>query len=106
MINDLQPSSETSTREVSRALGLGYRTLLRWRKRVSGGQPPLTLPGPKKTGALPLGEVRREIEAMRHGRRRSRGVCALQARYGQSISRRAVAGLVADERAKQNLARR
>ena len=54
MINDLQSQSQTSTREVSRAVGLGYRTVLRWKKRVSGGQPPLTSPGPKKTGPLPL----------------------------------------------------
>jgi hypothetical protein len=106
MINDLQKETHASAREVSRALGLGYRTLLRWRKRGGGGETPPPLPRPKKTGALPLGEVRREIEVMRHGRRRSRGVCALQARYAESISRRAVAGLVADERAKQNLARR
>jgi transposase InsO family protein len=106
MINDLQASSETSTREVSRTLGLGYRTLLRWRKRVSGGKPPLTPPGPKKTGPLPLEEVRREIEALKHGRRRSRGVCALAVRYEPSISRRDVAQMVAEERGRRNLAKR
>ncbi len=106
MINDLQSQSQTSTREVSRAVGLGYRTVLRWKKRVSGGQPPLTSPGPKKTGPLPLDEVRREIAALRHGRNRSRGVCALQVRYQSVLSRRSVAELAAEERAKRNLARR
>jgi transposase InsO family protein len=106
MINDLQKESHAGTREVSSALGLGYRTLLRWRKRASGGKPPLVPPGPKKTGPLPIEEVRREIEAMRHGARRSQGVCALQERHTQSISRRAVARLVAAERERRNLERR
>jgi len=106
MINDLQAQSETSTREVSSAVGLGYRTLLRWRKRVSGGKPPLIPPGPKKTGPLPLDEVRREIEALKHGRRRSRGICALQARYQSVISRRSISQLAREERAKHNIVRR
>jgi transposase InsO family protein len=106
MINDLQKQTETNTRDLSAALGLGYRTLLRWRKRVSGGKPPLTLPGPKKTGPLPLDEVGREIEALWHGPRRSQGVCALQARYTQTLSRRAVAGMVAEVRTRQNAERR
>jgi transposase InsO family protein len=106
MINDLQNQTQVSTREMSQALGLGYRTLLRWRKRLSGGKPPLSPPGPKKTGPLPLEEVRREIEALRHGRRRSRGICALQVRYQSVISRRDVAQMAAEERAKRNIARR
>lgn len=106
MINALQAQSETSTREVGAELGLNYGTLLRWKKRVGGGNPPLTPPGPKKTGPLPLEEVRREIEALRHGRRRSRGVCALQARYEPAVSRRSVARMVAEERDRRNLARR
>jgi transposase InsO family protein len=106
MINALQTHSQTSTREVSNAIGLGYKTLLRWRRRVSAGQPPLIPPGPKKTGPLPLGEVRREIEALRHGRRRSRGVGALQAQYQSVISRRGLSLLVAEERTRRNLLRR
>ena len=78
MITDLQSHTQANAREISDAVGLGYRTLLRWRKRVSGGMPPLTPPGPKKTGPLPLEEVRRDIEALRHGRKRSRGICALR----------------------------
>ena len=67
---------------------------------------PLTPPGPKKTGTLPLEEVRREIEALRHGTRRTRGLCALQARYTQSISRRAVADMVAEVRRRKVRERR
>jgi transposase InsO family protein len=106
MINDLQNQTQASNREISDTLGLGYRTLLRWRKRVSGGKPPLTPPGPKKTGPLPLEEVRRDIEALRHGPKRSQGSCALQARYTQSISRRAVADMVAEVRSRKARERR
>jgi hypothetical protein len=106
MITDLQSRTRASTREVSDAVGVGYRTLLRWRRRVSGGKPPLTPPGPKKTGPLPLDEVRREIEALRHGPRRSRGICALQARYQSVISRRSVSEMALEERARRNAQRR
>ena len=106
MITDLQSHTQANAREISDAVGLGYRTLLRWRKRVSGGMPPLTPPGPKKTGPLPLEEVRRDIEALRHGRKRSRGICALQVRYRSVISRRSVSQLALEERAKRNLTRR
>ncbi|HEY1792917.1 MAG TPA: hypothetical protein VGG34_08355 [Opitutaceae bacterium] len=106
MITDLQNQTRASAREVSETLGLGYRTLLRWRKRVRAGRPVLALPGPKKTGPLPLEEVRREIEAMRHGPKRTRGTCALQARYSQSLSRRAVADMVAEVRSRKARDRR
>src|SRR5208283_4008940 len=105
MIIDLQNRTHVSSREVSESVGMGDRTLLRWRRRVGGGEPPLTPPGPKKTGPLPLEEVRLEIEALRHGRRRSRGLCALQVRYQSVISRRGVAQMVAAERRRRNLAR-
>ncbi len=106
MITDLQNRTHASTREVSDAVGVGYRTLLRWRRRVSAGVPALTPPGPKKTGPLPLDQVRREIEALRHGRKRSGGICALQVRYQSVVSRRSVSKMAAEERAKCNLARR
>jgi transposase InsO family protein len=106
MITDLQNRAHASTREVSGALGVGYRTLLRWRRRVGAGEPALIPPGPKKSGPLPLEEVRREIEALRHGGKRSRGICALQARYRSVLSRRAVSEMAAEERARRNIARR
>ena len=106
MITDLQNRTHASTREVSESVGMGYRTLLRWRRRVGAGEPPLTPPGPRKTGPLPLDEVRREIEALRHGPKRSRGICALQVRYQSVISRRDVSELALEERKKRNAQRR
>ena len=106
MIIDLQNRTHASSREVSESVGMGYRTLLRWRRRVSGGKPPLTPPGPKKTGPLPLDEVRREIEALRHGAKRSRGICALQVRYQPSSPAGACRVVAFEERTRRNLARR
>ena len=106
MIEELQESTGLSAHAASTALKLNYRRLLRWRQRTSAGQPALAPPGPKKSGPLPLAEVQAEIAALRHGRRRSHGTTALQARHQGSISRRALARLVAEERNRQNAGRR
>ena len=106
MLKDLQTTTGASARALSPALGLGYRRLLRWQQRAEAGQPVLRRPGPAKTGPLPLAELRRDIEQLRHGRQRSQGVLALQERYRPFLSRRDLAQLVATERAARELARR
>jgi hypothetical protein len=58
-------------------VGLNYRRVLRWKAKVSAGEPALTAPGPKKAGQLPLAQLQAEIAALRHGRRRSRGTTEL-----------------------------
>ena len=63
MIEELQKETGGSNRQVAHAIGLNYRTLLRWQKRASAGEAVLARPGPKKRGPLPLAEVRAEIEA-------------------------------------------
>ncbi len=70
------------------------------------GEPVLARPGPKTTGPLPLAEVWAEIEQLRHGRKRSRGTLALRALYESVLSRRALSGLVAEERNQRNKTRR
>lgn len=106
MIQELQTRTESSARALSEAIGLTYHRLLRWRQRVRNGEPVLARPGPKKTGPLPLAEVRAEIAQLRHGRKRSHGTLTLQARYQPVLSRRTLAGLVAEERSQRNTARR
>ena len=106
MIKELQSQSGASARAVSPGLGLGYRRLRRWQRRAESGQPVLLRPGPPKSGPLPLEAIRRDIEQLRHGRRRSRGTLALQARYRPVLSRRDLAQLVAEERVVRELARR
>ncbi len=106
MIENLQEQSHLSAREASEALGLGYRRLLRWQKRAGAGAPALARPGPKKTGPLPLEAVRAEVAALRHHRCRSEGTTALYERHQGVISRRELARLVAEERGRQEQARR
>jgi transposase InsO family protein len=106
MIENLQEQSHLSARETSEALGLGYRRLLRWQKRAGAGAPALARPGPKKTGPLPLEAVRAEVAALRHHRCRSEGTTALYERHQGVISRRELARLVAEERGRQEQARR
>ena len=106
MIAQLQQRSGLSTREASEALGLGYRRLLRWQKRAGAGAPALAIPGPKKSGPLPLEAVREEVAALRHHRCRTTGTTALYERHQGVISRRDLARLVAEERGRQEQARR
>jgi hypothetical protein len=105
-MKELQQSTNGSARQLTKLVGLGYRRFLRWQVRTGAGQPALVRPGPKKTAPLPLAALKAEIAALRHGTRRSRGTIGLYARYRHAISRRALARLVAEERAEQNKARR
>jgi transposase InsO family protein len=105
MIRSIQDQTGATAKQVSRAAGLNYRRLLRWRARATAGQPVLAQPGPKKT-QLPLADLHAEIAALRHGRRRSRGTAALYDKHRGSISRRDFARLVATERDRQNQLRR
>jgi len=102
MIGELQTQTKADGRQVSTAVGIGYRRLLRWRKRAKAGQPALIPPGPKKALPLPLAELKVEIALLRHGRRRSQGTGALYTQHRGTISRRALGRLVSEERARQN----
>jgi transposase InsO family protein len=106
MIAQLQRQSGLSAHETSEVLGLGYRRLLRWQHRAGAGVPALALPGPKKSGPLPLEEVRAEVAALRHHRCRTSGTTAVYEKHQGAISRRELAHLVAEERGRQEGARR
>lgn len=106
MIQELQNTTSLSARAVSHAVKLGYRRLLRWRKRASTDTPVLASPGPKKNGPLPLAEVQAQIAALCHGRKRTRGTTELQAQHRGAISRRDLGRLIAAERSHQNTVRR
>ena len=106
LVEDIQERTGASARTIASAARLGYRRLQRWRARLSASQPVLAAPGPKKTADLPLAELKAEIAALRHRRRRTQGTTELYARYRAAISRRALARYVAEERANRNRARR
>lgn len=99
MISELHQHCGLSLRHLAKRLRLSGATLRRWRRRSAQGQPLLQKPGPKKLAPLPFAEVQREIEALIHARKRSRGAGALYARHHHEISRRDIASRVAAHRA-------
>lgn len=102
----IQRKSGLNGRQLCRCLGLPHATLARWRGRAERGLPLLARPGPKKLGPLPFDQIRRDIDALRHRRKRSAGATALYRRHRDSISRRDLAALVAAERERLNGRRR
>lgn len=105
MSQQIQNQTGMNTRQVCHRLALPYSTLLRWRSRDRNGLPLLARPGPKKRGALPFEEVRREVEALQHRAKRTHGTGALYQKHRESISRRDLAQIIAEERKKQKQAR-
>lgn len=73
-------------------------TVLRWRARAQAGQMLVQKAGPKKKEPLDGESVRKRIQELDHGRRRTAGTTALYAELADSISRRRFQELVAQER--------
>lgn len=69
-------------------LGLSYRTLMRWKRRLAGGRAAVEKCGPKTVKPLNLAELTERIQDLDHGRKRSRGSGELHRGYAGSISRR------------------
>lgn len=69
-----------------------YSTLMRWKQRLSLGQPPVQHPGPKKTQPLSP-DFFRQLEQLAHGRSRTRGTTDLHRHFSHSISRRQIQAL-------------
>lgn len=106
MSHAIQSHAKINTRQLCGRLGMSYGTYLRWRRRSERGQPLLGRPGPRKVGPLPFEQVRRDIAALVHQSKRSAGSGALRLKYQDAISRRDLQDLIAEERKKQNQARR
>ncbi|MCB1205004.1 MAG: DDE-type integrase/transposase/recombinase [Verrucomicrobiae bacterium] len=85
---------------------LPYSTLRRWRTRRRRGEPLIRKPGPQKTASLPVAELRSRVAQLHHGPRRSRGSGALYRSVRHAVSRRELAGLIAEERQSRNRERR
>ena len=74
---------------------------MRWKGRLGRGQPAVRQPGPAPGRSLVLAHLEEEIQALRHGRKRSAGVGPLWQRHRGQISRRRLQGLVADVRSQE-----
>lgn len=83
-------------------LGLSYRTLMRWKRRLSGGRAAVKKCGPKTVRPLNLAELTERIQDLDHGRKRSRGSGALHRDYAGSISRREFSEMVRQVRSEAN----
>jgi len=83
-------------------LGLSYATLMRWKQRISDGQPAVQRPGPKKIKALDIEQLKRKISALDHGSRRSRGTGRLYGAVAEQISRRDLNRLIIEARRESN----
>src|SRR6185437_8497729 len=106
MSQTLQQQTGLSTRQLCAGLALSLSTLRRWQQRAQNGQPLLRQPGPKKTGPLPLEQLRERIRQLPHRHQRTHGTGLLSEQYRNGLSRRDLAVLVRDERDRQKRERR
>jgi hypothetical protein len=67
---------------------IGYASFMRWRRRIIRGEPPLKPPGPQKVMPLNLRQLKRDIDRLPHGRKRTRQAGAMAKAHGEVISRR------------------
>jgi hypothetical protein len=73
-------------------------TVLRWKARAKAGEPLMEQAGPKKHAPLDAQALRKKIQELQHGRRRTAGTTALREELKDEISRRRFQEMVAEER--------
>ena len=106
MSQNFQKQTGLKARQLGLRLGVPRTTWQRWHRRGRSEEPLLQKPGPKKLGALSLAAVALEIQALRHGIKRTRGAGALYERHQESLSRRELAIKIKQERQRQNQQKR
>ena len=79
-------------------VGVSYSNLLRWQDRRARGLPPVAVPGPRKLSPMNLDWVKRELEGLSHGPKRTNGTGELYDRYREQLSRRQFRELVEEAR--------
>jgi len=88
MIAEAKSRYSLPIRSLATEMGLSDSTLCRWRRRLSRGQAAVGRRGPRKVNPLNFSELRKRIEGLEHGGKRSRGSGSLHRVYGGAISRR------------------
>lgn len=73
---------------------IGYSTFMRWKKRVDDEVQVRNKPGPKYAMSPDMASIEKDIESLKHGRKRSHGVEALKQKYKGTISRRELDALI------------
>ncbi|MFC1876844.1 hypothetical protein ACFL2E_06195 [Thermodesulfobacteriota bacterium] len=88
MIAELKKRYSLSNHIFADQFGIGYTTLMRWKRRLSMGRPAVKKPGPKKVEPLNLGQLGQKIRDLDHGEKRSLGAGRLHSAFNRAISRR------------------
>lgn len=83
---------------ILRSLPICSSTYRRWRFRIEHGEDPVKKPGPKVLKPLDLQKLNDELEQLRHGRKRSRGVSGVRTAVKDFISRRELSDIIAQMR--------
>jgi hypothetical protein len=102
MIEEMKTSFSLSYACLAKQAGLSYRTLMRWKERLTNDMPPVEKRGPKKVRPLNLNELNAKIRDLDHGPKRSHGTGKLHSTFGESISRRELNALVIEARNESN----
>ncbi|WP_319521646.1 hypothetical protein [uncultured Desulfosarcina sp.] len=98
MIEEMKTTFSLSYACLAKQAGLSYRTLMRWKERLTKDMPPVEKRGPKKVRPLNLNELKAKIRDLDHGPKRSHGTGKLHSTFGESISRRELNALVIEAR--------
>jgi len=91
--------------EMAEATPYSYATIMRWRRRARNNEPPVRKPGPKKNEGIDLNQLKKDIAALPHGRKRTSQTGDVYQKHRPGISRRDFNNLVRDERAESNRTR-
>jgi hypothetical protein len=102
----MKQESGLAYRTVCAAGDVAYSSLMRWKGRLRRGEPIVHKAGPKKVEPLNFAALQAEVDAMRHGRKRTHGTVDLYRRHRDSISRRDLGDMVAAARLHANWLRR
>jgi hypothetical protein len=109
MMAELKKTYSLPNSSLARQFGLSYTTLMRWKRRLTMGQPTVGKPGPKKVRSFNLGQLRQKIRDLDHGKKRSHGTGRLHDAFSGAISRRELnrmISIVRNENKRQRLAGR
>jgi transposase InsO family protein len=83
-------------------VGLSYRTLMRWKRRLADGKDAVEKRGPKKVRPLNFAELKAKIRDLDHGPNAAAAPVRLHGAYADSISRRELNELVRQVRSDSN----
>jgi hypothetical protein len=88
MIETVHDQSRWPYRELTRQTRVAYASYMRWKGRWRRGEPLVRNPGPQKALPLDLQSLTCDLQALRHGARRTAQTGLLYARYRPFLSRR------------------